>query len=183
MSIVTKTGDHGTTGLMYNHRVPKCHPRVEASGGIDELNTALGVARAAAADEKLRENLCAIQKELISVMGEIATLPEDAERYAKDGYPLVVPVMTARLENLVKEIEVQKISYQGWATPGANPRAAALDMARAICRRAERGVCALKEAGEPVNPEIIVYLNRLSDLLWLWARWSEHLTNTDGPNS
>jgi cob(I)alamin adenosyltransferase len=175
MSIVTKTGDHGTTGLMYHHRVPKTHPRVEACGGIDELNAALGVARAAATDEGLREHLCAIQKELASLMGEIATLPEDAERYARDGFPLVKSDMSARLERLVREVEARKVSYQGWATPGANPRAAALDMARTICRRAERGVCALKEARELLNPEIVVYLNRLSDLLWLWARWSEQV--------
>ena len=81
--------------------------------------------------------------------------------------------MTDRLETHVKEIEAQKISYQGWATPGANPSSAALDVARTVCRRAERAVCALKEVNEPINPEIIIYLNRLSDLLWLWARWAE----------
>ena len=173
MSIVTKTGDHGTTGLMYKHRVSKCHPRVEASGAIDELNAALGWARASARDDPLREKIFAIQKELVSIMGEIATLPEDAERYVKDGYPRVVPAMTDRLETHVKEIEAKKISYQGWATPGANPSSAALDVARTVCRRAERAVCALKEVNEPINPEIIIYLNRLSDLLWLWARWAE----------
>ena len=173
MSIVTKTGDRGTTGLMYNRRVPKSHPRVEASGGIDELNAALGLARAAITDEPLRESLCAIQKDLIVLMGEIATLPEDAERYVKDGFTLVAPSMTERLEKKLKEIEAQNVSFKGWATPGANPSAAALDLARTVCRRAERGVCQLKEANEPVNPEILVYLNRLSDLLWLCARWCE----------
>jgi cob(I)alamin adenosyltransferase len=81
--------------------------------------------------------------------------------------------MTAKLDALVKEIESQNVSFKGWATPGATKNAAALDMARPICRRAERRVCDLKDTGENVNSEIVVYLNRLSDLLWLMARWVE----------
>ena len=166
MSIVTKTGDNGTTGLMYNRRV-------EAYGAVDELNAALGLARATAAESFVSENLLTTQKELVTLMGELATLPEDRERYVKDGFALVDATMTARLEGLVKEIEAQKITYQGWATPGASVHSAALDMARTVCRRAERRVCDLKEAGELRNEEIVVYLNRLSDLLWLFARWTE----------
>src|SRR5215831_3164558 len=83
MSIITKTGDDGTTGLMYNRRVPKCHPRVEAYGAVDELNAALGMARARSADEFPQESLLAIQKDLVILMGELATLPEDMERYRK----------------------------------------------------------------------------------------------------
>ena len=174
MSIVTKTGDQGTTALMYNRRVSKHHARVEAAGAIDELNAGLGLVRAAMADvEPLRERVGAIQKELISLMGEIATLPEDAERYAIDGYARVAPAMTARLEQHIKEVEAQKLTFRGWAIPGANPAAAALDLARTICRRAERRVCALQDAAESINPEVIIYLNRLSDLLWLWARQTE----------
>ena len=173
MSIVTKTGDDGTTGLMFNRRVPKTHPRVEAYGAVDELNAALGLARATAAKHFLRENLLAIQKDLVAVMGELATLPEDFPRYKKDGYAVVTPAMTVKLEKLVEEIESQKISFKGWATPGENLNSAALDLARTACRRAERRVCALREAGELPNLAIIVYLNRLSDLLWLFARWAE----------
>src|SRR5690348_8841921 len=105
MSIVTKTGDQGTTALLYNRRVSKIHPRVIASGEIDELNAALGMARSNATDEQLRQRILAIQQELISLMGEIATLPADAERYLKDGFPCVKPGMTSRLEGYVKEIE------------------------------------------------------------------------------
>ncbi len=94
-------------------------------------------------------------------------------RYVKDGYLLVTPAMTATLDALVGEIEEQNVSSKGWATPGATPLSAALDLARTICRRAERRVCGLKEAGELKNAEIIIYLNRLSDLLWLFARWVE----------
>ena len=173
MSIATRTGDHGTTGLMYGRRVPKTHPRIEANGAIDELNAALGVARATATEEWLRGQLFLTQKQLVDVMGELATAPDDLPRYARDGFILVTPAMTARLDELVEHLEAQKISFKGWATPGATPLAAALDLARTACRRAERRTCAIREAGEPVNAEIVIYLNRLSDVLWLLARWVE----------
>ncbi len=181
MSIVTKTGDSGTTALMYGRRVPKNHPRVEAYGAIDELNAALGAARAAAATEDfIADNLLAIQKDLIVVMGELCVQPEDLKRYFADGYLPVTPDMTARLEILVKDIESQNISFKGWATPGATGPSAALDMARTICRRAERRVCELKFVGELHNGEIVIYLNRLGDLLWLLARWAERGVKNEG---
>lgn len=173
MSIVTKTGDSGTTALMYGRRVPKNHPRVEAFGAVDELNAALGVARAAATEAFVSDNLLFIQKDLVTLMGELGVLTEDLPRYAKDGFELVTAEMTARLEKLVAEIEAQKITFRGWATPGATAGAAALDVARTVCRRAERRVCDLKEAGDLKNAEIIIFLNRLGDLLWLFARWIE----------
>jgi cob(I)alamin adenosyltransferase len=178
MSIATKTGDDGTTALMYGRRVPKTHPRVEAYGAVDELNAALGVARASAEHDFVRNNLLVIQKNLIVLMGEMGVATEDLPRYVKDGYSLVTPAMTATLDALVREIEAQNISFKGWATPGATPPSAALDLARTICRRAERRVCGLKETGELKNAEIIIYLNRLSDLLWLFARWVETKAKT-----
>ncbi len=173
MSIATKTGDGGTTGLMYGHRVPKNHPRVEACGTIDELNSALGLARATATEKFVSDNLFWIQKSLVDVMGEVGVSPQDLPRYAKDGYTRVAPELTAKLDVVVKEIEAQKVSFKGWATPGASPHSAALDLARSICRRAERRVFDLQSAGEISNAEILIYLNRLSDLLWLFARWVE----------
>jgi cob(I)alamin adenosyltransferase len=173
MSIVTRTGDQGLTGLMYNRRVSKCHPRVEAYGSVDELNAALGLARATAGDDFIRDNLLAVQKDLVTVMGELATGVDDLPRYVKDGHAPVTPALTGRLENLVQEIEAQDITYRGWATPGQTLNSAALDVARTTCRRAERRVCRLHESGDLRNPEILVYLNRLSDLLWLFARWVE----------
>ena len=173
MSIATKTGDNGTTAMMYGRRVPKHHPRIEANGAVDELNAALGLARAAATEPLVAENLLAVQKDLIVLMGELCVQPEDLNRYFSDGFLPVTPDMTARLDALVKEIEAQNVSFKGWATPGATPGAAALDLARTICRRAERRVCELKFTGEIRNAEIILYLNRLSDALWLLARWTE----------
>ena len=173
MSIVTKTGDAGTTGLMYGRRVPKNHPRVEACGTLDELNSALGLARATAAEKFVGENLLWIQKSLVDVMGEVGILMEDLPRYVKDGYTTVTPKLTAKLEQLVREIEAQKVSFKGWATPGATPGSAALDFARTVCRRAERRVFDLHAAGDLPNAEILIFLNRLSDLLWLFARWVE----------
>ena len=173
MSIVTKTGDAGTTGLMFNRRVPKSHPRVEAGGSVDELNAALGLARASAEYSFVREHLLAIQKDLVVLMGELATLVEDLPRLAPAGFSAVTPELTAKLDALVKQLEAQNIFPKDWVMPGSTVNSAALDFARTICRQAERRVCALHEAGELRNPEIIIYLNRLSDTLWLLARWVE----------
>jgi cob(I)alamin adenosyltransferase len=173
MSIVTKKGDAGTTALMYNRRVSKTDPRVEAYGCVDELTSALGLARATASQEFVQENLFAIQKDLIALMGELATLPEDRERYLKDGFSVVTPEMTGKLEAMVAHIEKERSSVHDWAIPGATVHAANLDLARTAARRAERQVCALLEAKLLPNPEILVYLNRLSDALWLLARWVE----------
>jgi len=173
MSIVTRTGDGGTTGLMYNRRVPKHHPRVEAYGAVDELNAALGLARAMATQTFVADNLLAIQKDLVVLMGELCVHPQDLPRYFRDGFAPVTPAMTSKLDALVREIEAQNVRFEGWATPGANPGSAALDVARTVCRRAERAVCALGGTGETVNPETLFFLNRLSDLLWLFARWAE----------
>ncbi len=173
MSIVTKTGDAGTTGLMYGRRVPKNHPRVEACGALDELNAALGLARATAGHDFVRNNLFWIQKTLVEVMGEVGVLKEDLARYAQDGYALVTSDSVAELEKLTREIEAQNISFKGWATPGATVGSAALDVARTTCRRAERRIYDLQSAGELPNTQVLIFLNRLSDLLWLFGRWVE----------
>jgi cob(I)alamin adenosyltransferase len=170
MSIATKTGDQGTTGLMFNRRVSKAHPRVEAYGCVDELNAAIGLARATGEQDFIRENLLAIQKELVILMGELATAVDDLPRYVQGGFSLVTPEMVTKLDKLVAEIEAQKITFKGWATPGATVHSAALDVARTVCRRAERRVCSLHESDQLNNPQIIIFLNRLADLLWLMAR-------------
>jgi cob(I)alamin adenosyltransferase len=173
MSIATKTGDSGATGLMYNRRVSKCHPRVEAYGTVDELNAALGLARATAAHPFVVESLLPIQRDLVVLMGELATAAEDLPRYVMDGFHVVTSELTAKIDAIVREVEAQHVSFTGWATPGDNLNSAALDVARTVCRRAERHVVKLHEDKQLKNPEIIIYLNRLADALWLLARWVE----------
>ncbi len=173
MSIATKTGDDGTTALMYGRRVLKTDPRVEAYGTVDELNAAIGVARAGCRDEWIAQRLLEIQKELVVLMGELAVAAEDRERYRKGGFQFVGAEMVDQLGRHVTAIEAQQPKFDGWATPGGTPTAAALDLARTICRRAERRVVALGADYQKLNPELIRYLNRLADLLWLMARQEE----------
>lgn len=174
MSIATKTGDDGTTALMYGRRVTKTDPRIVANGALDELNSALGLVRALATDSELNLAITAIQKDLVIVMGEIAVAAEDRARYEAGGFRFVATADVDRLTAIIDDLEKnQHIRYDGWATPGATPGAAALDVARGVCRRAECEVLAAREAGFPMNSQIMRYLNRLSDLCWLWARWSE----------
>lgn len=183
MSIATKRGDAGQTDLMFGRRVAKTDPRVEAYGTVDELNAALGLARAHAPDDGMvAESLLAVQKELVILMGELAVDHQDRERYLKAGHTFLdsdmVDGLTARVDDLEKN---HRIQYKGWATPGATTLSAALDLARTACRRAERRVAGLLEAGIPLNTEILRYLNRLSDLCWLYARYVE--TQADPANS
>jgi cob(I)alamin adenosyltransferase len=170
MSIVTKTGDQGETSLMYGRRVPKNDPRVEAYGAVDEMTAALGMARAICDDKFVTEQIFAVQKDLINVMGELATVPEDRARYLKDGFQVTNAKMVDQVTAVIVDLEKDKSLYpKDWVIPGANAVSAALDFARVICRRAERQVATLKDP----NPEILRYLNRLSDFWWLLARYSE----------
>jgi cob(I)alamin adenosyltransferase len=170
MSITTQRGDSGETDLMYGRRIPKTHPRLVACGDADELNAALGVARVIATRDRVRATVSARQHELIAVMGELATDDADINRYQTDGYPCVTASIVDALTTEIHAIEAEMNErFIDWATPGADttPCGAALDLARAVCRRAERSAV----AAAPANPEIIRYLNRLSDFLWLLARW------------
>jgi cob(I)alamin adenosyltransferase len=174
MSIATKTGDAGETSLMYGRRVAKSDPRVDAYGCVDELNAALGLVRVTATEPYVADQVLAIQKELITVMGELATAPEDLPRYAKDGYGLTTAAMVDRLTAAVEDLEKNKlVNFKGWAIPGSTLLSAALDVARTTCRRAERRVADLGLCGAEVNSEILRYLNRLSDLCWLLGRYVE----------
>lgn len=173
MSITTRTGDNGTTGLMYNRRVAKYHPRVEAYGEVDELNAVLGLARCTTGHRFISEAVEATQKDLILLMGELATIEEDLERYLADGFQVVNPVMTESLDRLIQALESQGMKFRGWSIPGASPASAHLELARTVCRRAERSISRLERDGQIKNPAILMYLNRLSDALWLLARWEE----------
>ncbi|MFH1067604.1 MAG: cob(I)yrinic acid a,c-diamide adenosyltransferase [bacterium] len=174
MSIATRTGDQGTTSLMHGRRVSKTHPRVQACGAVDELNAALGVARAAAAHSWAKEQILLIQKDLIVLMGELATAEEDCLRHEKSG-SRVSEEMLKRLDEGVAHLESEHTQPRGWAIPGETLPASFLDLARTICRRAEREIISLSESQPQtfISSLAIPYLNRLSDLLWLMARLEE----------
>jgi cob(I)alamin adenosyltransferase len=170
MSIVTKTGDEGETSLMYRRRVSKTDPRVDAYGCVDELNAALGLARALLQNAFVSDQVLAAQKDLIVVMGELATAREDMDRYVKDGFKLTTAAMTDRITGVISELEKDKSLYpKDWVIPGGDVASAALDVARTTCRRAERRAAATKD----LNPEILRYLNRVSDFCWILGRFVE----------
>ncbi len=173
MSIVTKRGDDGNSDLLFGRRVAKDSPRLEAVGTIDELNSALGVARAVVSDPAIEAVIDRLQSLLVGLMGELAVLPEDADRYGESSFPSISEKEVAFLEKEAVALEGEGISFDGWARPGAggNLSGAQLDLARSICRRSERRVLALGDGVS--NPAITVFLNRASDLLWLLARWTE----------
>src|ERR1700675_1712549 len=174
MSIVTKTGDSGETALMYGVHVSKTDARVEAYGTVDELNAALGLVRATTDERIVLEVVLSVQKELVVLMGDLAVADKDRERYLKGGYEAVTAPMVDRLTDVVNDLEINHhVDLKHWATPGNSLSSAALDLARTTCRRAERRVVAGRSSPVYVNPESIRYLNRLSDLLWLFARYIE----------
>jgi cob(I)alamin adenosyltransferase len=165
MSIATKRGDGGQTGLAGGIRVSKASLRVEAYGTIDELNSALGVARSQCESEDLRNRTKLIQRQLFQVGSSLATPPESRKQQ--------VPITAEMVDGLtqqVHEIEATEGLVSDWSLPGEHPVGAAFDLARTICRRAERCAVRLVESGETIEPNVLAYLNRLSDLLWLFAR-------------
>jgi len=131
-SIATRTGDDGTTSLLYGQRVPKDHPQIEAVGAFDELNVALGAVKPhlGAADAPLRELIHALQQNLVALMGELACAESDAARYAASKFTKLTAADTARIDAGVAALEAKGLKFDGWATPGANARAAALETAR-----------------------------------------------------
>ena len=165
MSIATKRGDGGQTGLAGGSRVSKASLRVEAYGTVDELTSVLGVVRSHCGDEDLRNRTQLIQRELFQLGSGLATAIE-----FRKGQAPVTEEMVEGLTRQVHEIESTEGLLSDWSLPGEHPVGAEYDLARTVCRRAERCVVRLVESGEAVEPVILAYLNRLSDLLWLFAR-------------
>jgi len=172
MSIITGRGDSGETDLLFGKRLPKTSIRIEALGTIDELNAALGLARAACGDPEIIGLIDSIQQRLIGLMGQIACLPEDRERYLEKQYAALTEADVAWIETTAKDFEARGVKFHDWARPGAEGSLAraGLDFARAVARRAERAILALHESGDPVDPSIRLFFNRLSDFLWILAR-------------
>ncbi|NBR10008.1 MAG: ATP:cob(I)alamin adenosyltransferase, partial [Opitutaceae bacterium] len=137
-SIATRTGDDGTTSLLYGQRVLKNHPQIEAVGVLDELNAALGFAKATRPTGTSGLAIEQIQRELVGLMGELSCAPSDAARYAAATFAKIGEAELANLDAAIAVIEARQPKFDGWATPGANVHAAALDLARTTARRAER---------------------------------------------
>ncbi len=166
MKIYTKTGDEGETGLFAGPRVSKDHPRIEAYGAVDELNSALGVARTEAMPGEIDALLQQIQNDLFSVGAELAT-PNPRER----GTDLIGQAHVAALEAAIDRHEATLPPLKHFILPGGSKAAAALHLARSVCRRAERRVVTLSHVpAEDVSNDLVKYLNRLSDLLFVLAR-------------
>lgn len=176
MSIATRTGDEGTTGLLYGQRVPKDHAQIEAVGCFDEFNSALGMAKATSNNAERSAELERVQRELVALMGELVCAESDAARYEASKFEKITEASLARIDAGVRALEARNLRFDGWATPGANVHAAAIDMARSIGRRAERRMVALSSVGKTVRPVTRQYVNRLCDLLWLMAREAEGQT-------
>lgn len=171
MSIVTKVGDQGNTRLMFNREVPKEDPRVDAYGAVDELSTAMGMLRGkpeTAPD--LKERILTVQKQLIGLMGEVSTPPELMAKYKESGYQCITESDLEFIELRISDLESQLGPFTTWSIPGDSELGSLADWARTICRRAERKICALHHSSPIDNRVIMVYLNRMSDWLWLEAR-------------
>jgi len=180
MSIVTRQGDKGETSLLFSKRVSKSHIRIEANGTIDELNASLGLLRGNQDSEntELKNTILDIQKRLIGLMGEIATDPIDREKYLKSKLPRIDEEDIQFLDLEVSKIESMGLTYDGWVIPGETRESSYADMARTICRKAERTVVHLIEEDVDLNGQICPFLNRLSDYLWLLGRVLEKKAST-----
>jgi cob(I)alamin adenosyltransferase len=178
MKIYTKAGDAGETTLVDGSRVRKDHARVGAYGDVDELNAALGVALAEESGEDLGPVLGPVQRDLFAIGAQLADpSARVAERKEKAALP---PARIVALERAIDEREAVLPPLTAFVMPGGTKAAAALHVARTVCRRAERSIVALGDA-DPVDPLILVYLNRLSDLLFVLARHANHLASRAEP--
>ncbi len=172
MSITTKRGDNGETDLMFGKRIAKTSLRFTALGTIDELNAALGLARASDEQGKHTATLDRVQHLLFALMGQLACVPEDQGEYILKGYASVAEADLEWITETAGVIEKEGVKHTHWAVPGAEGSMARahLDFARTVARRAERDVLALHEGNGAVPETIRIFLNRMSDLLWILAR-------------
>jgi cob(I)alamin adenosyltransferase len=170
MKIYTKTGDTGDTGLFGGGRVPKSHPRVEAYGDVDELNATIGVARAAGPppDPQIDALLVRVQQDLFAIGALLATPDRERMRIHLDKAK-IDHERVAELERAIDAADTELEPLRAFILPGGSPKAAALHVARTVCRRAERRIVDIADEME-IPPLVIVYLNRLSDLLFTLAR-------------
>ena len=172
MRIYTKAGDEGRTGLLFGGRVSKADPRCEAYGATDLAVSAMGLARALSKEQRVREMLLQVQREMFTVGAELATAP-DKYQLLLDNFSAVTPDMAVRLEANIDELQAETDLPNAFIVPGASAASGALDLARSLLRAGERRAVELSEKGDLVNPEVLRYLNRLSDLLFMMARFED----------
>jgi cob(I)alamin adenosyltransferase len=170
--IYTKFGDKGETSLLYGGRISKNNPHTEAYGISDEAVSAMGMARALSEDQRVKDILRELQRELFTIAAELATDPSKYELFQQHFKPVTLEMVT-RLENTIDSLEEGVEMPKVFILPGGSPASAAIDLARCIIRTAERRVVALREAGLLTNDIIIQYLNRLGDLLFVLARYQD----------
>lgn len=166
--IYTKTGDEGDTGLFGGGRVPKDHPRVSAYGDIDELNAVIGMARSVEMMPRIDEVLAPVQRDLFA-LGALLATPDLEKMKEQLNKARISDARIAQMEQAIDDGESELEPLKAFILPGGTPKAAALHVARTTCRRAERAVIHLQREAE-IPPIVIVYLNRLSDLLFVLAR-------------
>ncbi len=167
--VSTKLGDGGYTSLWGSQRVAKYHPRPESYGTLDEASSALGLARATATQPRVKEIVYDLQQDLYVMMAELATPPAD---YEKSRYKIDA-AHVEKLDALLQELRDQTEIPRRFITPGDSLSGAALDLARTVIRRSERIIARLLHEGEIPNTEILRYLNRLSDVVWVLGRYEE----------
>ncbi|MFP5297651.1 MAG: cob(I)yrinic acid a,c-diamide adenosyltransferase [Actinomycetota bacterium] len=172
MKIYTKKGDDGSTGLLYGGRIGKDDPRTEVYGTLDETVSALGIARAGGLVPRIEEIVVRIQREMFVVGAQLATSLENQGKLV-DGVSKVTPEMTVHCESDIDSLLEEHPLPQEFILPGATPGSAGLDLARSTVRRAERQAVALLRAEQMPDPEIVRYLNRVSDLMFALARYQE----------
>lgn len=172
MTIYTKTGDDGDTGLFGGDRVPKNDRRVEAYGAVDELNSFVGLALTSLADADARRGLLLIQHDLFALGAKLAT-PEVGDSRPRPQTPKVPLARVEEMEQWIDQATDELPELRHFVLPGGTDSAAMLHVCRSVCRRAERAVVALS-LEVPLDEGILPYLNRLSDLLFVWARLENH---------
>lgn len=169
--IYTRLGDDGTTGLLFGGRISKSDPLIDTIGAIDECVAALGVARSVIGEAPLADLVLEVQRGLFVAAADLAANPRQRDHLVP-GVSLVTDEMTSRAEQIIDKRVREHPLRPVFLVPGANLASASLDLGRTIARRAERRLVACEQAGTVCNPQVLPYLNRMSDLLYVLARWA-----------
>jgi ATP:cob(I)alamin adenosyltransferase len=172
MKTFNKRGDRGETSLLLGPRVPKSDPHCEAYGTVDEAGAAIGLARSLSRKQDVQDMLLSVQKDLFVLSGELAAPPEAHDRLAEK-FPVITDADVGRLEGIINDLEQAVKMPERFVIPGDSPASAAIHLARAIVRRAERRAVSLQQAGQVPNQEVLKYLNRLADLLFTLSLYEE----------